>query len=149
MFWGSDQAGLPSGASSANLGHHPLLHNLSAPRWGAIADGVLPGNEGRNYVLRMILRRAARFGGEVVSADSRQVYRGLDLGSGKITQEEMRGVPHHLIDLLALEGEWGTRHSVNVAQAGAGAAAAQTAARLSRRFGSSRYPLAFGLLSTH
>lgn len=42
---------------------------------------------------------AARYGGEIVSADSRQVYRGLDLGSGKITQEEMRGVPHHLIDV--------------------------------------------------
>ena len=42
---------------------------------------------------------AARFGGEVVSADSRQVFRRLDLGSGKITKEEMRGVPHHLIDV--------------------------------------------------
>ena len=42
---------------------------------------------------------AARYGGEVVSADSRQVFRGLDLGSGKITPEEARGVPHHLIDV--------------------------------------------------
>ena len=42
---------------------------------------------------------AARFGGEIVSADSRQVFRGFDLGSGKITPEEMRGVPHHLIDV--------------------------------------------------
>lgn len=42
---------------------------------------------------------AARYGGEVISADSRQVFRGLDLGSGKITREEMRGVPHHLIDV--------------------------------------------------
>ena len=42
---------------------------------------------------------AARYGGEVVSADSRQVFRRLDLGSGKITPEEMRGVPHHLIDI--------------------------------------------------
>lgn len=39
--------------------------------------------------------------GEVVSADSRQVYRGMDLGSGKITQREMRGVPHHLIDVVS------------------------------------------------
>ncbi len=44
---------------------------------------------------------ALRCGGEIVSADSRQVFRGLDLGSGKITQEEMRGVPHHLIDVCA------------------------------------------------
>ncbi len=42
---------------------------------------------------------ASLFGGEVVSADSRQVFRGLDLGSGKITLDEMRGVPHHLLDV--------------------------------------------------
>ncbi len=42
---------------------------------------------------------ARRYGGEVVSADSRQVFRGLDLGSGKITPEEMQGVAHHLIDV--------------------------------------------------
>lgn len=42
---------------------------------------------------------ALRRKGEIVSADSRQVFRGLDLGSGKITQEEMRGVPHHLLDV--------------------------------------------------
>ncbi len=42
---------------------------------------------------------AARYGGEVVSADSRQVFRGLDLGSGKITPEEAKVVPHHLIDV--------------------------------------------------
>ena len=42
---------------------------------------------------------ARRFNGEVVSADSRQVFRGLDLGSGKITPEETQGVPHHLIDI--------------------------------------------------
>lgn len=37
--------------------------------------------------------------GEVVSADSRQVYRGLNIGTGKVTTEEMRGIPHHLIDV--------------------------------------------------
>lgn len=42
---------------------------------------------------------AARYAGEVISADSRQVYRGLDLGSGKITPAEMAGVPHHLLDV--------------------------------------------------
>ena len=39
------------------------------------------------------------FHGEVISADSRQVYRGLDIGTGKVTPEEMDGVPHHLIDV--------------------------------------------------
>ncbi len=36
---------------------------------------------------------------EIISADSRQVYKGLDIGSGKITKKEMRGVPHHLLDV--------------------------------------------------
>lgn len=45
------------------------------------------------------VQMAARFGGEVISADSRQVFQRLDLGSGKITKEEMNGVPHHLIDV--------------------------------------------------
>lgn len=38
--------------------------------------------------------------GEIISGDSIQVYRGLDIGSGKIRPEEMRGIPHHLIDIL-------------------------------------------------
>lgn len=42
---------------------------------------------------------ARYFNGEIVSADSRQVYRGLDLGTGKVTAEEMQGVPHHLLDV--------------------------------------------------
>lgn len=43
---------------------------------------------------------AHHFNGEVISADSRQVYRGLDIGSAKVTPEEMAGVPHHLIDIV-------------------------------------------------
>ena len=39
-------------------------------------------------------------GGEIISADSRQVYKGLNLGTGKITKKEMRGVPHHLLDII-------------------------------------------------
>lgn len=42
---------------------------------------------------------ALKYNGEVVSADSRQVYKGLDIGTGKITTEEMKGVPHHLLDV--------------------------------------------------
>ena len=45
------------------------------------------------------VKLAKHFGGEIVSADSRQVFRGLDLGSGKITPEEMQGVKHHLLDV--------------------------------------------------
>lgn len=42
---------------------------------------------------------AKTYKGEVVSADSRQVYKGLDIGTGKVTVEEMAGIPHHLIDV--------------------------------------------------
>lgn len=42
---------------------------------------------------------AKKFNGEVISADSRQIYRGMDLGTGKVTKEEMDGVPHHLLDV--------------------------------------------------
>lgn len=42
---------------------------------------------------------AQKVDGEVISADSRQIYRGLDIGSGKITTEEMQGVSHHLLDV--------------------------------------------------
>ena len=42
---------------------------------------------------------AQKFNGEVISADSRQVYRGLDLGTGKVTGNEMKGIPHHLLDV--------------------------------------------------
>ena len=44
---------------------------------------------------------ALLYDAEIVSADSRQVYTGLDLGSGKVSREEMKGVPHHLIDVVA------------------------------------------------
>ncbi len=44
---------------------------------------------------------AKKINGEIISADSRQVYRGLDIGSGKITKKEMRGVPHHLLDVVS------------------------------------------------
>jgi tRNA dimethylallyltransferase len=42
---------------------------------------------------------ARRFRGEIISADSRQVYRGLTIGTGKIQKREMRGIPHHLLDI--------------------------------------------------
>jgi diacylglycerol kinase (ATP) len=49
----------------------------------------------------------------------------------------------YVIDVASLEGSWGTRYFVNVAQTGVGAAAASTAAHIGRRFGAVRYPMAF------
>ena len=66
--------------------------------------------------------------------------------------QDMRAAAHHLagdevypIDVATLEGEWGIRYFVNVAQVGAGAAAAETAPKVTRKVGSLRYPMAFGV----
>ncbi len=47
----------------------------------------------------LAVKLAKKFNGEIISADSRQVYKGLNIGSGKITKKEMMGVPHHLLDV--------------------------------------------------
>lgn len=47
----------------------------------------------------MAIRLAEKFNGEIISADSRQIYRGMDLGSGKVTKEEMKNIPHYLLDI--------------------------------------------------
>jgi tRNA dimethylallyltransferase len=44
---------------------------------------------------------AKKFKGEVISADSRQVYKGMNIGTGKITKKEMRGIPHYLLDVVS------------------------------------------------
>ncbi|MBE5874054.1 MAG: tRNA (adenosine(37)-N6)-dimethylallyltransferase MiaA [Lachnospiraceae bacterium] len=49
---------------------------------------------------KLSIALAKAVGGEIISADSMQVYRKMDIGSAKITQEEMQGIPHHLIDVL-------------------------------------------------
>lgn len=65
--------------------------------------------------------------------------------------QDLAGAAKHLmttdtydIDVATLEGGWGLRYFVNVAQAGLGAAAAQSAPRIARQFGALRYPMAFG-----
>lgn len=49
---------------------------------------------------------AEAIGGEIISADSMQVYRGMDIGSAKIRPQEMCGIPHHLIDVLDPDEEF-------------------------------------------
>lgn len=66
---------------------------MPLPKLIVILGPTACGKSGLGVVL------AKKYGGEIVSADSRQVYRGLDLGTGKITPQEMEGVPHHLLDV--------------------------------------------------
>ena len=49
---------------------------------------------------KLSLALAKAIGGEIISADSMQVYRHMDIGSAKIRPEEMQGVPHYLVDVL-------------------------------------------------
>ena len=49
---------------------------------------------------------AKRFGGEVINGDRLQFYRGLDIGTGKVTLEEMQGVPHHALDFLDVNQDY-------------------------------------------
>lgn len=48
---------------------------------------------------KLSLDLAKKFNGEIISGDSMQIYRGMDIGTAKITKEEMAGIPHHLIDI--------------------------------------------------
>ena len=48
----------------------------------------------------LAIELARRFDGEIVSADSRQIYRGMDIGTAKPTREEQALAPHHLIDIV-------------------------------------------------
>lgn len=52
------------------------------------------------------VRLAKTLSGEIISADSRQVYRGMNLGTGKITRREMRGIPHHLLDIASPKSQY-------------------------------------------
>ncbi|MBE5731176.1 MAG: tRNA (adenosine(37)-N6)-dimethylallyltransferase MiaA [Clostridiales bacterium] len=49
---------------------------------------------------------AKRFNGEVISADSMQIYKGMDIGTGKVTIEEAEGVPHHMLDVVMPNEEY-------------------------------------------
>jgi tRNA dimethylallyltransferase len=64
------------------------------PRPVAIVGPTATGKSGLGVAL------AEALGGEVVNTDAMQLYRGMDIGTAKITEEERRGVPHHLLDVL-------------------------------------------------
>ena len=62
---------------------------------------------------------AKRAGGEVISCDSMQIYRGMDIGTAKPTEEEKQGVPHHLLDIAAPEEAFSVCDYVSAATAAA------------------------------
>lgn len=59
---------------------------------------------------------AQKLGGEIISADSRQVYRGLDIGTGKVTKKEMAGIPHHLLSVISPKKQFTVDDFVRLAE---------------------------------
>ena len=57
---------------------------------------------------------AKRYNGEVVSADSMQVYRRMDIGTAKPTEEEKQGVPHHMLDVADPEEDFSVARYVDL-----------------------------------
>ncbi len=53
---------------------------------------------------------ALKFNGEIISADSRQIYKGMDIGTGKITKKEMRGISHYLLDIASPKKQLSVAH---------------------------------------
>ena len=60
---------------------------------------------------------AQKLNGEIISADSRQVYKGLDIGTGKVTKKEMAGVPHHLLSVASPKKQFTVNDFVKKAEA--------------------------------
>lgn len=50
----------------------------------------------------LALEVAKKFNGEIINADSMQLYKGMDIGTAKLTLDERRGIPHHLLDILSV-----------------------------------------------
>lgn len=64
----------------------------------------------------LAVKIAKKINGEVISADSRQVYKGMDIGTGKITKKEMQGVPHHLLDIVSPKSKFTIARYVKLAK---------------------------------
>lgn len=62
------------------------------------------------------IEAAKRFNGEVISGDSMQVYRGMDIGTAKVSPQEMQGIPHHLIDIIEPHEEYSAKDFQTQAQ---------------------------------
>ncbi|WP_341395882.1 tRNA (adenosine(37)-N6)-dimethylallyltransferase MiaA [Arthrobacter sp. G119Y2] len=92
----------------------PVLHGKAAP--GAVPGESVPGAGPDRPVVAVVgptgsgksdlgVSLALALGGEVINADAMQFYRGMDIGTAKISMPERRGVPHHLLDIMDVTEE--------------------------------------------
>jgi len=75
-----------------------MTHNSHKQKTSKLIVIVGPNASGKS---ELAVALAKKFNGEVISADSRQVYKGMDIGSGKIKKSETKGIPHHLLDVAS------------------------------------------------
>ena len=73
------------------------MADLSEPRVIAVGGPTASGKTALSVAL------AKTFDGEIINADSMQLYKGLDIGTAKPSPEEQQGIPHHLLDFLPPE----------------------------------------------
>ncbi|MCY4577226.1 MAG: tRNA (adenosine(37)-N6)-dimethylallyltransferase MiaA [Candidatus Kaiserbacteria bacterium] len=95
---------LPARTDARDSKSHPFGSRDSNPSFGTVQHTrppllVIVGTTASGKS-DLAVDVALRYSGEVISADSRQIYRSLDATTGKITKQEMRGVPHHMLDIV-------------------------------------------------
>ncbi len=87
----------PASATTAGTTSGPLVSGLLP-----VVAVVGPTGSGKS---ELALELAERFDGEAINADSMQFYRGMDIGTAKLTLAERRGIPHHLMDFLSVRDD--------------------------------------------
>ena len=95
------------------------MAHMEKPKVIAIVGPTASGKTSLSIALAKELRKLG-LRPEIISADSRQVYRGLDIGTGKVTKKEMTGIPHHLLDAVSPKKQFTvddfTKHAHKVLQ---------------------------------
>jgi tRNA A37 methylthiotransferase MiaB len=86
-----------------------ILNKMANPpslklRRGKLIAIVGPTASGKSV---FAIKLAKKINGEIVSADSRQIYKGMDIGTGKTTKKEMQDIPHHLLDIVSPREQFG------------------------------------------
>ena len=78
---------------------HYLSSETPLPKIIVIYGPTACGKTGLSLEVAQAVEKCG-YAPHIISTDSRQIYRGLDIGTGKITEAEMRGIPHHMIDII-------------------------------------------------
>lgn len=86
------------------------MKNLNKPKVLAVVGPTASGKTSLSVEI------AKRFGGEIISADSMQIYKGMDIATAKVTEEEKQGIKHYLVDFLPVTESFSVAAFVELAQ---------------------------------